>query len=184
MVQQEISSQFPVPSCQCSVNGFTGNWQLGTGNCPLLCCSANVGRFTLDCQISGAGHARLVLRAAGDGLCCPAGSHALHAQAGVRAPGAAGDAMPSCDGTVEADRPESSPDPSESSEPSFQATDDGNCCQNHCCCGATTSEWAQPASNLLSCLSLLIEPARPAQSAALYARDISGHDSARAPPRS
>jgi hypothetical protein len=70
-----------------------------------------------------------------------------------------------------------------STETSFQATNDGNCCPNHCCCGATTSEWAQPASNLLSCLSLLIEPARPTQRAALYARDISGHDSARAPPR-
>jgi len=78
-------------------------------------------------------------------------------------------------------RSESSP--VTSSEPSLQATDDGNCCQNHCCCGATTSGWAQPASNLLSCLSLLIEPARPAQGAALYARDISGDDSARAPPR-
>ncbi|MGC2515308.1 MAG: hypothetical protein WA383_12350 [Terriglobales bacterium] len=83
-------------------------------------------------------------------------------------------------------RPESSlvkSSPVKSSEASFQATNDGNCCQNHCCCGATTSEWAQLASNLLSCLSLLIEPARPAQGAALYARDISGDDSARAPPR-
>src|ERR1017187_7338735 len=81
---------------------FTGNRQLATGNCPLLCCSANVGSFTLDCQIPGAGHARLVLWAADDGLCCPAGSYALHAQGCVRAPGATGDAMPSCDGTVEA----------------------------------------------------------------------------------
>ncbi|HXY77652.1 MAG TPA: hypothetical protein VEH47_02480 [Candidatus Acidoferrales bacterium] len=79
-------------------------------------------------------------------------------------------------------RPESSP--VESSEASFQASNDGNCCQNHCCCGATTSEWAQPASNLLSCLSLLIEPARFAPGAALYARDIPGLDFARPPPRS
>jgi hypothetical protein len=65
---------------------------------------------------------------------------------------------------------------------SFQAT--GNCCDHHCCCGATTSEWAQPASGLLSFLSLLIEPARPAQGAALHPSDIFGQDSARAPPRS
>jgi hypothetical protein len=71
---------------------------------------------------------------------------------------------------------------SESSETSFQAGDDDNCCKNHCCCGATTSEWAQPASSLLSFLSLLIEPARPAQSAIVQSSDISGHDSARAPP--
>jgi hypothetical protein len=71
----------------------------------------------------------------------------------------------------------------ESSEASFQASN-GNCCQNHCCCGATTSEWAQPASNLLSCLSLLIERARRVPSTELQSSDISGHDSARAPPRS
>jgi len=58
-----------------------------------------------------------------------------------------------------------------------------NCCQSHCCCGATTSEWAQPASNLLSFFSLLIEPARPTQSAVLHLTDISGYDSARAPPQ-
>src|SRR5208282_1624296 len=75
------------------------------------------------------------------------------------------------------------PSRSESSETSLQATNNGNCCQNHCCCGATTSEWAQPASNLLSGLSLPSEPARPKQGAALYARDIPGDDSARAPPR-
>jgi len=70
----------------------------------------------------------------------------------------------------------------ESSETSFQAVD--NCCQNHCCCGATTSEWAQPASGLLSFLGLPIEPARPVQSAGLHSSDISLQDSARAPPRS
>src|SRR5271170_1326100 len=42
----------------------------------------------------------------------------------------------------------------ESSEGSFQATD--NCCLDHNCCGCvTTSEWAQPVSGLLSLLSLL-----------------------------
>jgi hypothetical protein len=68
----------------------------------------------------------------------------------------------------------------ESSETSFQAVN--SCCHEHCCCGATTSEWAQPVSGPLSCLSLLIEPARLAQSAVLRSSDLFGHDSARAPP--
>jgi len=73
--------------------------------------------------------------------------------------------------------------PVESSETSFQAV--ANCCLNHdCCCRVATLEWAQPASSLLSFLSLLIEPARPSQSTILLSSDISGHDSARAPPRS
>jgi hypothetical protein len=71
-----------------------------------------------------------------------------------------------------------------SSEASFQASNDDNCCQNHCCCCATTSEWARPAFNLLGFLSPLIEPASPSRSATLQSIDISGHDSARAPPRS
>jgi hypothetical protein len=71
----------------------------------------------------------------------------------------------------------------ESSQASFQASDD-NCCLNHCCCGAATSEWAQPTSTLLSFLSLTIEPAHPAQSAVPRSSYISGQDSARAPPRS
>jgi hypothetical protein len=81
---------------------------------------------------------------------------------------------------------ESSPvesSPVESSEASFQAV--ANCCLNHdCCCRAATLEWAHPAVNLLSFLSLLIEPARASQSTILLSSDISGHDSARAPPRS
>jgi hypothetical protein len=88
-------------------------------------------------------------------------------------------------------QPESSPSessqvessPVESSEASFQAV--ANCCLNHdCCCRAATVEWAQPASSLLSFLSLLIEPAGALQSTILLSSDISGHDSARAPPRS
>src|SRR5208282_281766 len=75
------SCQLPVPSCQW--NRFAGNWVLATCNLQLLCCSANVGSFSLDCQMSGAGHARLVLWAADDGLCGAAGSHALHAPFGV-----------------------------------------------------------------------------------------------------
>jgi hypothetical protein len=83
-------------------------------------------------------------------------------------------------------QPESSPvesSPVKSSEASFQAV--ANCCLNHdCCCRAATLEWAHPAASLLSFLSLLIEPARASQSTILLSSDISGHDSARAPPRS
>src|SRR5271157_5390544 len=75
-----------------------------------------------------------------------------------------------------------SPSQSEPIEALVQSVN--NCCQDHCCCGATTSEWAQPASNLLSFFHLLIEPARPTQNAVLRSTDISGYDSARAPPRS
>jgi len=63
--------------------------------------SPNVGSFSLDCQIAAAGHARPGLRTAGAGPCCPARSHALHAPAGIRSPGAARNAMPSRDGAVE-----------------------------------------------------------------------------------
>jgi hypothetical protein len=83
-------------------------------------------------------------------------------------------------------QPESSPvesSPVESSDASFQAV--ANCCLNHdCCCRAATLEWAYPAVSLLSFLSLLIEPARVPQSTILLSSDISGQDSARAPPRS
>jgi hypothetical protein len=73
---------------------------------------------------------------------------------------------------------------SESSKTSVQSSNAGNCCQNHCCCGATTSEWAQPASNLFFVSSLLIEPLRPSQGALLHSSNICRRDSARAPPRS
>ena len=73
--------------------------------------------------------------------------------------------------------------PVESSEASVQAV--ANCCLNHdCCCRVATLEWAHPAVNLLSFLSLLIEPAHASQSTILLSSDISGPDSARAPPRS
>ena len=165
MVQQETSCPVASRPVASAGSGFYWQRRLATGTCPLLCCSANVGRFTLDCQIPGAGYARLVLRAADDGLCCPARSHALHAQAccpRLRLH----PAMPCHHAMAQSKphRPESSPvksSPVKSSEASFQVSNDGNCCQSHCCCGATTSEWAQPASNLLSCLSLPIEPARP-----------------------
>jgi hypothetical protein len=73
--------------------------------------------------------------------------------------------------------------PFESSEVSFQSNNDSDCCHDHCCCGATTSEWAQPASNLVSFLHLLTEPARPSQTAPSESRGIFEIDSARAPPR-
>jgi hypothetical protein len=66
-------------------------------------------------------------------------------------------------------------------EASFEAS--GNCCDHHCCCGATTSEWAQPAPRPLSFLNLLIELAPPSHCPALHSSEISGNDSARAPPR-
>jgi hypothetical protein len=59
------------------------------------------------------------------------------------------------------------------------------CCQNHDCCrGRKTSEWARPTSNLLSYISLLIEPAPASQLAAQRSSDLAGQDSTRAPPRS
>jgi len=59
------------------------------------------------------------------------------------------------------------------------------CCGQHCdCCrGAKASEWARPASNHLSFVSLLIEPARRAEIAARVSAVSSDPDSARAPPR-
>ena len=93
-------------------------------------------------------------------------------------------AMPCHHAMAQSKAPQSESSKVGSSEASFQASDDDDCCKNHCCCGATTSEWARPASNLLGFLSLLIEPASPSQSAVLQSIDISGYDSARAPPRS
>jgi hypothetical protein len=77
--------------------------------------------------------------------------------------------------------PESSP--VEASGASFRAANDDDCCRRQCCCGATTSEWAKPASNLLSFLNLIIEPAQASSSAVPQSSDLSGLDSARAPPR-
>ena len=72
----------------------------------------------------------------------------------------------------------------ESSDASFHAANDDDCCGRHCCCGASTSEWAQPASNLLAFLNLIVEPAQAAPSTTPQSTDLSGLDSARAPPRS
>jgi len=71
----------------------------------------------------------------------------------------------------------------ETPEKSFRSLD--CCCQNHDCCrGLKTSEWARPASNLLSTVSLLIEPAPVAQLAPHSSADPTGQDCTRAPPRS
>jgi hypothetical protein len=99
MVQESVpSTQLPVPSKTAAPK----SWVLATGYWVLICCSANVGSFTLDRKISAAGYARPGLRAAGDALCCPAGGHALHAPVDVPACSAAGDAMPSCHGGLRA----------------------------------------------------------------------------------
>ena len=58
------------------------------------------------------------------------------------------------------------------------------CCQNHDCCrGLKTSEWARPASNLLSVISFFIEPALPTPVEVPACDALTGPDSARAPPR-
>jgi len=71
----------------------------------------------------------------------------------------------------------------EAPEKSFGALD--ACCQNHDCCrGLKTSEWARPASNLLSCVSVSIERAPASQTATHVSADPAGQDSTRAPPHS
>lgn len=64
---------------------------------------------------------------------------------------------------------------------SLRASED--CCASHDCCrGLKTSEWARPASNLLSSIALLVEHARATQPNAFASSDVSRLDSARAPP--
>lgn len=70
-----------------------------------------------------------------------------------------------------------------SSETSFRSLD-CCCCNRDCCCrGLKTSEWARPATNHLSFVSLLIEPAVPTLVTASASAVLTGPDSARAPPR-
>src|ERR1700690_4177598 len=58
-------------------------------------------------------------------------------------------------------------------EASFRSVD--CCCSNHDCCrGLKTSEWARPASNLLSVVKFLSEPAIPAQIALRVSTLLSG----------
>jgi hypothetical protein len=74
------------------------------------------------------------------------------------------------------------PEP-QSSETSFRAVD--NCCSNHDCCrGLKTSEWARPASNCFSSISLRIERAAALPGEVLVSANFSKHDSARGPPLS
>jgi len=77
---------------------FAESWELRTNFCYAF---TNVGSFSLDCQTSAAGHARPGFRAGGDGYDYAAGSHALHAAAGIDASTAAGDAVPSCHGAIQ-----------------------------------------------------------------------------------
>jgi hypothetical protein len=110
----------------------------------------------------------------------PEAMHCMRPSVSVHA---AQPAMPCHHAMAQSKTPQPESSPVESSEASFQAV--ANCCLNHdCCCRVATLEWAHPAFSLLSFLSLLIEPARASQSSILLSSDISGHDSARAPPSS
>ena len=174
-------NQFPVPSSQRRC--FSENWELRTGF--LLCCRQMWGlsRWTARFLV-------LVMLVSSFGpltMACAAQAGDMHCvrrpmSASMPTP-AAQPEMPCHHAMAQSKSPRPASSQVQSSETSFQATDE-NCCKNHCCCGATTSEWAQPASSLLSLLSLLIEPAPPSQSAFPQSSHISGHDSARAPPRS
>jgi hypothetical protein len=81
--------------------------------------------------------------------------------------------------TIPSEGASSEPDPNEVSLNALNS-----CCQDHnCCCCAGTAEWAQPASGLLSSISLQIEPAQSLLSLVFPSTLISGLDFARAPPR-
>lgn len=85
-----------------------------------------------------------------------------------------------CHGMAMPEDPTSASQPS-SGETSFHATD--NCCANHNCCrGLKTSEWARPATSLLSSIALLVEHAPAIQPNAFASSDVSLLDTARAPP--
>jgi len=157
-------------------------WVLDTGNCLLLCCPAMWGasRWTARFLL-------LVMLAPAYGPLAMAQCAQPEAMHCVRQPmsaQAAQPAMPCHHAMAQSKPPQPESSQGESSDLSFQATNTDDCCQNHCCCGATTSERARPVSSLLSFFSLLIETARPSQSAEFQSCDIFGQDSARAPPRS
>ena len=176
MVQESVpTTRLPVAAV-CWVLGY---WILGTDYCyavpQMWGASRWTARFLLLVMLAPAFGPLALARAAQ-----PEAMHCMRQSVSVHS---AQPAMP-CHHAMAQKQP-TPPESSqvESSEASFQAVD--GCCQNHgCCCCATTSEWARPTSSLLSCLNLLIEPARPPRSAVLQSSDISGHDSARAPPRS
>jgi hypothetical protein len=167
--------QESVPSTQYSDLSRVGCWILATGCSVVLCCPqmCRVSQWTARLLML----VMLVPAYAPMAMACVARPMAMHCARKPVSGHVAPPAMPCHQAMADAKAGQS-----ESSETSVQA--DGNCCQSHCCCGATTSEWARPAPGLLSVLSLLIELAPPTQSATLHSSNIFGHDSARAPPRS
>jgi len=110
-------------------------------------------------------------------MACAGRPEAMHCTRHVASAQAAEPAMPCHHGLAHGATPQPA-----SSQAVLRA--DGTCCQQHCCCGATTSEWARPTSGLLSLFSILIERARPARSSRIQSNEFFGQDSARAPPRS
>ena len=78
-----------------NANGGIPAWQRKPATAML---SGNGANFSLDCQISAAGHARSGVWADGAGSCGEVEPHALRAPAGVAA---AHDAVPSWDGRIE-----------------------------------------------------------------------------------
>jgi hypothetical protein len=166
--------QFPVLSTQYpdfERQRFADYWQLGTGYCYAVSQMWGAyrwaARFLLLVMLAPA--------AAPMAMSCAALPKATHC---IRQPMSGHPAQPAmpCHHAMAQSKP---PRP-ESAETSFRGAD--SCCQNHCCCGATTSEWARSASSLPSFISLTIESARPSQNAVLPSSDISRQDSARAPP--
>jgi hypothetical protein len=169
----ETGSQFPVPGSQWE--RFAENWEL------VFCYAVSQMRWTARFLL-------LVMLApvyeplATACITRPAAMHCMRQSlSGSTSAHVAQPAMP-CHHAMAESTP-SQPESSQSSEASIQSANDDNCCKNHCCCGAITSEWAQPASGLLSFLSLLIERAQPSQGETPRSTGIPGHDSARAPPR-
>jgi hypothetical protein len=70
------------------------------------------------------------------------------------------------------------------SPPASFRSSDGCCCQNHGCCGSLkTSEWASIAYADLSSIRLLVESAHASPGSILESANLTGFDSARAPPQ-
>jgi hypothetical protein len=93
--------------------------------------------------------------------------HCHHAMAGM--------------GSGQADKPANVASSESTSAPGVRSGE--SCCESHCCCGAMTSEWAQPAANSLRFDSLFIESAVVIRNIGWESQDRSGPDAARAPPR-
>lgn len=84
--------------------------------------------------------------------------------------------------TARANASQTESGPTESSAVSLLAGAGDDCCKNHCCCGAITSQWARPTSGLSSAFSLRIEQAHISPGPAAHFIEVSEQDSARAPP--